>query len=69
MKHIKPQDDFRKEMDNLQQTRTELIERIKEDCAPFLELSKTCRYPLQFFRGTSTAVSYTHLTLPTKRIV
>ena len=54
MKHIKPQDDFRKELDNLQQTRTELIEKIKEDCAPFLELSKTCRYPLQFFRGTSS---------------
>jgi hypothetical protein len=59
MKHLKKykifegSDDFRKEMDNLQQTRTELIDQIKIDCAPFLELSKTCRYPLQFLRGTS----------------
>ena len=60
MKHIKTykifeaSDDFRKEMDNLQQTRLEMVERIKKDCAPFLELSKTCEHPLVFLRGTSS---------------
>ena len=41
MKHIKTyqlfeaSDDFRKEMDNLQQTRLEMVERIKKDCVNY----------------------------------
>ena len=41
------------DFDELRQTRLELVNKIKQDCAPFLELSKTCEHPLVFLRGTS----------------
>ena len=57
LKHFeskKSKDDFQLRMDRLKKSRSEIVETIKQDCHKFLELSKTCEYPLIFSRGTST---------------
>lgn len=53
MKHLHTYRLFEGNFDELHQTRYELVDKIKQDCVPFLELSKTCEYPLVFLRGTS----------------
>jgi hypothetical protein len=53
MKYLKKYKLFEVNFDELHQTRSELVHQIEQDCAPFLELSKTCKHPLVFLRGTS----------------